>query len=56
MTEYLRMSGLYWCLEALDLMGFADEVDLDFILDFVKKNQNADGSFFLLISEHLIYF
>jgi geranylgeranyl transferase type-2 subunit beta len=45
MSEHLRMSGLYWCLGALDVMGETDKADREFILDFITKNQNADGGF-----------
>jgi len=45
MAEYLRMSGLYWCLAALDLMNAVGDADRAFILDFVRSNQNADGGF-----------
>lgn len=39
------MSGLYWCLAALDVCGGTDLADKEFILTFVKNNQNLDGGF-----------
>lgn len=45
MAEYLRMSGLYWCLASLDIIGAAKEAEIDFIIDFIKKNHNKDGGF-----------
>lgn len=45
MLENLRMSGLYWCLASLDVLNATQEADIDFIIDFVKKNQNNDGGF-----------
>lgn len=45
MTEHLRMSGLYWCLASLDVLNAVQETDIDFIINFVKTNQNKDGGF-----------
>jgi geranylgeranyl transferase type-2 subunit beta len=47
MSEYLKMSGMYWGLNALYLM---DRIDLksDIVqqtLEFIKKSQNSDGGF-----------
>lgn len=41
MTEFLRMSGIYWGVTALDLMGHADKIDQKSIVDFIKKCQCA---------------
>uniref|UniRef100_A0A914CU48 Geranylgeranyl transferase type-2 subunit beta n=1 Tax=Acrobeloides nanus TaxID=290746 RepID=A0A914CU48_9BILA len=43
MSEYLRMSGMYWCLAALDVMGKVDEADKEEILRIIKACQNEDG-------------
>lgn len=45
MSEYIRMSGLYWCSASLDLCGALDKTDKEFILNFIKENQNSDGGF-----------
>lgn len=39
MTEFLRMSGIYWGLTALDLMDHLDRLDRTFILNFVRDCQ-----------------
>lgn len=39
MTEFLRMSGIYWGLTALDLMNHIDKIERDSIIDFIKKCQ-----------------
>lgn len=45
MTEYLRMSGIYWGLTAIDLMGQLNRLEKDDILDFVVKCQHECGGF-----------
>ncbi|KAM3728344.1 putative geranylgeranyl transferase type-2 subunit beta [Dirofilaria immitis] len=44
-AEYLRMSGIYWCLQAMDLMGKLDEVDINEIAVYVKQCQQPSGGF-----------
>lgn len=39
MTEFLRMSGIYWGVTALDLMDHLDKIDQDSIVEFIKKCQ-----------------
>ncbi|XP_059621922.1 geranylgeranyl transferase type-2 subunit beta [Phlebotomus argentipes] len=39
MTEFLRMSGIYWGVTALDLMGELDKIDRDTVVEFVRKCQ-----------------
>ncbi|XP_076320926.1 geranylgeranyl transferase type-2 subunit beta isoform X2 [Tachypleus tridentatus] len=43
MTEYLRMSGIYWGITAMDLMGSLDLLDKQQILDFVRECQHVCG-------------
>lgn len=43
MTEHLRMSGMYWGLTAIDLMGQIDKTNKEEVLDFVKKCQHDCG-------------
>lgn len=45
MSEYLRMSGLYWCVASLDVLDAIGEADHEFILHFIRTNQNADGGY-----------
>ncbi|XP_046844086.1 geranylgeranyl transferase type-2 subunit beta-like [Xenia sp. Carnegie-2017] len=45
MTEYLRMSGIYWGVTAMDLMGKMDLMSKEEIIDFVKSCQHEDGGF-----------
>lgn len=40
MTEFLRMSGIYWGVTALDLMGEVAKIDKESIIEFIKKCQN----------------
>ncbi len=44
-SDYLRMSGLYWSLTFLDLVNSLDKLNRDEIIDFVKRNQNENGGF-----------
>lgn len=39
MTEFLRLSGIYWGVTALDLMNNVDKVDQDEIVEYIKKCQ-----------------
>ncbi|KAJ1965107.1 Rab geranylgeranyltransferase [Dipsacomyces acuminosporus] len=45
MTEHLRVSGIYWGLVALQLLGRADGFDKDKVIEYVLSCQNADGGF-----------
>lgn len=40
MTEFLRMSGVYWGVTALDIMGQVSKIDRASIIEFIKKCQN----------------
>lgn len=39
MTEFLRMSGMYWGVTALDLLDNVDKIDQDEIVEYIKKCQ-----------------
>ncbi|XP_075149468.1 geranylgeranyl transferase type-2 subunit beta [Haematobia irritans] len=39
MTEFLRMSGIYWGVTALDIMNQLDRLDRNSIIDFIKRCQ-----------------
>ncbi|KAH9628646.1 hypothetical protein HF086_007851 [Spodoptera exigua] len=42
MTEYLRMSGIYWSLTAMELMGASDRMPKDDIINFISTCQNKE--------------
>ena len=44
-SDYLRMSGLYWSLTFLELVNSVDKLNRDEIIDFVKRNQSENGGF-----------
>lgn len=37
MTEFLRMSGIYWGVTALDFMDNGSKIDQNSIIEFIKK-------------------
>lgn len=39
LTEYLRMSGVYWGITCLDLLGTLDSMDADAIVAWVLRCQ-----------------
>lgn len=39
MTEFLRMSGIYWGVTALDVMDHLEKIDQTSIVEFIKKCQ-----------------
>lgn len=41
MTEFLRMSGVYWGVTALDLLGHLSQLNRNEIIEFIKKCQCA---------------
>lgn len=45
MSEYLRMSGVYWSLTAMHIMQAADRMDREGILQFVQDCQHDNGGF-----------
>ena len=45
MSDYLRMSGIYWSLTLLDLCGAKDSLDRDELIKFLKRNQHESGGF-----------
>ncbi|KAG8236217.1 hypothetical protein J437_LFUL016785 [Ladona fulva] len=57
MTEYLRMSGVYWGLTAMDLMSQLKRMNKDEILDFVKSCQDSSGGISASVGHdpHLLY-
>jgi len=45
MSEYLRMSGIYWSLTALHIIGAHDRLPKDELVAFVKSCQMPSGGF-----------
>lgn len=43
MTDYLRMSGIYWSLTALDLINQSDKLNKDDIIEFIKQCQDPES-------------
>ena len=39
------MSGVYWCLTAMDLMGQLERMNKEQVLSFVKECQKPSGGF-----------
>jgi geranylgeranyl transferase type-2 subunit beta len=44
-TEHFRISGVYWGLTAMHLLGRLDRMDKVAILDWVMRCQKEDGGF-----------
>jgi geranylgeranyl transferase type-2 subunit beta len=57
MTEYLRMSGVYWGLTAVDLMGELQQMNRDDVVSFVAQCQHECGGFGASVGHdpHLLY-
>lgn len=45
MTEFLRMSGVYWGLTSMFLMNKQDMMEKDEIIEFVKSCHHDNGGF-----------
>lgn len=59
MSEYLKMSGMYWGLNALYLMSSLDEKcpEVERALEFIRKCQTNDGGFSAALNHdsHLVH-
>lgn len=44
-SDFLRMSGLYWTVTFLDLCHSIDKLEKSEIVDFLKRNQHESGGF-----------
>lgn len=57
MTEFLRVSGIYWGLTAMDLLGQLHRMNKTEILDYVKSCYHPSGGFSPAINHnpHLLY-
>lgn len=57
MTEYLRMSGLYWGLTTLELLDKSDLLQPDEIMQFIRDCTNDNGGISPCIGHdpHLLY-
>lgn len=45
MSEYLRVSGIYWCVSAMDLLGKLSTMDGQAIVAYVLTQQRDNGGF-----------
>ncbi|KOB63536.1 putative Rab geranylgeranyltransferase, beta subunit [Operophtera brumata] len=43
MTEYLRMSGIYWTLTAMELMGQSSRMPKEEIIQFIASCQDSES-------------
>ncbi|VDO93142.1 unnamed protein product [Soboliphyme baturini] len=57
MSEFLRMSGLYWCLTAMDIMGQLHKINKAEVIDFVRQCWRESGGFAASIDNdaHLLH-
>lgn len=57
LSEYLRMSGIYWGLTVMDLMGQLPRMNRQEIIDFIKSCQHECGGISASIGHdpHLLY-
>ena len=57
MTEFLRVSGIYWGITAMDLMNHLDCMNQEEVLKFVSSCQHSCGGFSPSIHHdpHLLY-
>lgn len=57
MTEYLRMSGIYWGITAMDLMKELHRMDREEVVAFVKSCQHDCGGIGASLAHdpHLLY-
>lgn len=57
MTEYLRMSGMYWGLTVMDLMECLDRMNKQEVLDFIAQCQHECGGISASIGHdpHILY-
>lgn len=57
LSEYLRMSGIYWGLTVMDLMGQLPRMNREEIIDFIKSCQHECGGISASIGHdpHLLY-
>jgi len=57
MTEYLRMSGMYWGLTVMDLMHALPRMEKQEVLEFIKSCQHGCGGFGASVGHdpHILY-
>lgn len=57
MTEFLRVSGVYWGLAAMDLMGQLHRMNKGEVIEFVSACQHSSGGFGPTLNHdpHLLY-
>ncbi|CAI5445015.1 unnamed protein product [Caenorhabditis angaria] len=45
MSEHLRVSGIYWCVNAMDLSKDLEKMPSQEIIEYVKTCRNSDGGY-----------
>lgn len=56
MSEHLRVSGIYWGLTSLCILGKIDVMNKEETIQFVKKCYNDDGGYIITYFIILIYY
>lgn len=46
MTEHFRMSGMYWGLTAMDILGQLDKMSRSEVVQFIRQCQDAESGGF----------
>lgn len=46
MTEHFRMSGMYWGLTAMDILGQLDKMSRSEVIQFIRQCQDAESGGF----------
>lgn len=48
-TAHLRMSGVYWGLTAMSVLGAVDEMNIEEILEWVMRCQHPNGLYSIFL-------
>ena len=46
MTEHFRMSGMYWGLTAMDILGQLDKMSRTEVVEFIRQCQDSESGGF----------
>jgi len=57
MTEYMRMSGIYWVLTAMDLLDCRDRLSREEVIAAIKLCQDESGGIAPCVGHdpHMLY-
>jgi geranylgeranyl transferase type-2 subunit beta len=44
-TEYLRVSGMYWCISSLDVCNALKDQETEFAIKIIQEAKNPDGGY-----------